>query len=271
MNWFISATLAVLAASAIALLAYRRKTLTLDGALAAATVGALIVIGAGWWGGVILLTFFVTSSVLSILRARQGEPTTQRHARGSTRDAVQVLANGGIATAFAIIFGVTDEPVAFAAFAGAIAAANADTWATEIGGMSKQLPRMLFSWKRVEPGVSGGVTLAGTTASVAGATCIGVIAGLGIAMGAVDVDIGSARIVAALAVGGFAGSMVDSVLGETIQAVYFCAACNTETEDRVHKCGSETKRLRGIGGFNNDVVNAVATLSGAIVAGLLTF
>jgi uncharacterized protein (TIGR00297 family) len=271
MNWYVSAALAVVAALAIALLAYKKKTLTIDGALAAAAVGALIVIGAGWWGGVILLTFFVSSSALSIIRAKRKGTSTDRHSRGNRRDMVQVLANGGAAAVFAIVFGINEKPFAFAASAGAIAAANADTWATEIGGMSRQIPRLLFSRKRVEPGVSGGVTLAGFIASLAGAASIGLVAGLGIALGAVDLSKTAALVIASLTIGGLFGSIVDSVLGESVQAVYFCPTCNTETEDRVHKCGSETKRLRGIDGFNNDVVNAVATLSGALVAGLLTF
>jgi uncharacterized membrane protein len=71
-------------------------------------------------------------------------------------------------------------------------------------------------------------------------------------------------------VAGFVGSVVDSFLGASVQAVYLCPSCGVETENRVHHCGSEAKRLRGIGVINNDVVNVAATLSGAIVAGVLT-
>lgn len=270
MSEIISALAAVVAASGVALLAYRRRTLAMSGAVAAAIVGALIVIGAGWWGGLILITFFITSSAFSLMRARRRSGTSDRHARGHRRDAIQVAANGGLATLFAILYGLTDKPAVFAAFAGALAAANADTWATEIGGMSGQRPRLLLSGKRVEPGVSGGVTTAGLLASLAGAACIGLVAALGIALGLVDHAPGTVRILVALTIGGFVGSIVDSALGESVQAVYFCPVCEVETEERVHRCGNEAKRLRGNGVINNDAVNGLATLTGAVVAGLLT-
>jgi uncharacterized protein (TIGR00297 family) len=270
MNEFVSGAIAVAAAIAIAFVAYRKQTLSTDGAIAAAAVGALIVIGADWWGGVILLTFFVTSSALSLIRARQGDAQIDRHSRGHQRDAVQVLANGGVATAFALLFGLIDKPWAFGGFAGAIAAANADTWATEIGRMKGHNPRMLLSRKPVAPGASGGVTLAGILASLGGALSVGIVGGIGVAIGAVDISTSTALMIVALAIGGFVGSSVDSALGETVQAVYFCPFCQVETEDRVHNCGSETKLVRGFRVFNNDVVNACATLSGALVALLLT-
>jgi uncharacterized protein (TIGR00297 family) len=271
MNEVISAALAIAAASVVAFLAFRRHTLSTSGAIAASVVGAFIVVGAGWWGGVILLTFFVTSSALSLMRARRPSKSLDRHSRGHRRDAVQVLANGAIATLFAIGFGLIDEAWAFAAFAGALAAANADTWATEIGGMSGQIPRLMLSGKKVAPGVSGGVTAAGLLASLAGGACIGLVAALGIALGLVDHGPSTVSMIVAASIGGFCGSLVDSIIGERFQAVYYCPACNLETEDRIHRCGAEAKRLRGVSVISNDAVNGLATLTGAIVAALLTF
>jgi uncharacterized protein (TIGR00297 family) len=270
MNSIVSAALAIVAALIIALFAYRRNTLSPSGALAATIVGALIVIGVGWWGGVILLTFFISSSALSLMSAKKRPKAIDRHARGHQRDAVQVLANGGIASVFAIAFGFNDSSFAFAAFAGALAAANADTWATEIGGMSGQAPRLILSGKSVAAGVSGGVTPAGLGASLAGGASIGLVAALGIAIGAIEHTSTPARIIVATTVAGFAGSVLDSVIGERWQAVFYCPVCNLETEDHVHRCGNQAKRLRGISVINNDAVNALATATGALVAGLLT-
>jgi uncharacterized protein (TIGR00297 family) len=271
MNEVISTALAIAAASVVAFVAFHRHTLSASGAIAATLIGALIVIGAGWWGGVILISFFVTSSALSLIRAQRRLGTLDRHSRGHRRDAVQVLANGGIATLMAIAFGLSEEARAFAAFAGALAAANADTWATEIGGMSGQTPRLILSGKKVAPGVSGGVTAAGLLASFAGGAGIGLVAALGIALGFVDDGPSAIRMIVAATFGGFCGSIVDSIIGERYQAVYLCPACNLETEDRIHRCGADAKRLRGVSVINNDTVNGLATLTGAIVAGLLTF
>jgi uncharacterized protein (TIGR00297 family) len=270
MNEIASAALAVAAAIVVAFAAFKKHSLAPTGAFAAAVVGSLVVIGAGWWGGVVLVTFFVTSSALSLLRARRNPERAARQARGHRRDAVQVVANGGVATMCALVFGLSDEPVLFAAFVGALAAATADTWATEIGGLLGRRPRLILSGKRVEPGVSGGVTSAGLIASAAGALLIGLVSAVGIAAGFVDDAPSAGRLVIATTIAGFAGSIVDSILGASVQAVYFCPACGIETENRIHRCGTEAKRIRGLGVINNDVVNILATLTGAIVAGILT-
>jgi uncharacterized protein (TIGR00297 family) len=270
MNEGTSAALAVAAATLVAFAAFKKRTLAPSGAVAAAVVGSLVVIGAGWWGGVVLVTFFVTSSALSLLRARRKPERTVQQARGHRRDAVQVAANGAVATLCAVLFGLSAEPALFAAFAGTLAAATADTWATEIGGMWGKMPRLILSRKNVEPGISGGVTPTGLTASVAGALLIATAAAVGVAVGFVDDAPDVTRLIIAISVAGFAGSILDSALGESVQVVYFCPSCGIETENRVHRCGTEAKRLRGIGVINNDVVNIAATLTGAIVAGVLT-
>jgi uncharacterized protein (TIGR00297 family) len=270
MNDVVSAALAFAAAGFVAFAAFRKETLALSGAFAATAVGALILLGAGWCGGVVLVTFFVTSSALSKAKARRKPSADTRHARGHRRDAVQVAANGGVATVFAVLFGLSSEPAAFAAFAGALAAATADTWATEIGGMSGQAPRLILTGERVVAGASGGVTPAGLIASLAGALLIGTVSAIGIAAGFVDDASGVGRLITAITIAGLSGSIADSLLGASAQAVFFCPVCGVETEDRVHRCGTEAKRLRGVGVINNDVVNIAATLTGAIVAGVMT-
>ena len=67
-------------------------------------------------------------------------------------------------------------------------------------------------------------------------------------------------------VSGLVGSLFDSYLGATVQAMYYCPVCKKETERRVHNCGTETLPLRGIAWINNDVVNFLATAFGAVVA-----
>jgi uncharacterized membrane protein len=73
-------------------------------------------------------------------------------------------------------------------------------------------------------------------------------------------------VIAALA-GGLAGSMMDSVLGATVQGSYRCPRCGKVTESRVHRCGTRTELIKGASWVNNDLVNTVATLVGAAVTG----
>ena len=60
--------------------------------------------------------------------------------------------------------------------------------------------------------------------------------------------------------------MVDSILGATMQAMYYCPACEKETERRIHNCGTWTRPMRGFTWLNNDVVNFIATLFGGLLA-----
>jgi uncharacterized protein (TIGR00297 family) len=230
--------------SGVAGLAYWRRSLTPDGALAAAGVGTVVFATGGLAPALALLTFFVSSSGLSAFKT--AAKTAQ--AKGSRRDAWQVLANGGAATAYLAV-GVPHG------FLGALAAAGADTWATELGMLARQPPRLITTLRTVRPGTSGGITVQGLLASLAGAAVVG----LGWRVGG-----GSLRGVRVTLIAGVTGALVDSLLGATVQAVYVCATCRAELEAPRHPgCGQPARRVRGWAGVNNDVVNALATLAGA--------
>jgi uncharacterized membrane protein len=144
-----------------------------------------------------------------------------------------------------------------AAGAGALAASAADTWGTEIGMLSKSSPRMITTWRTVPTGTSGGVSAIGLGAIVAGALFISLAAWL------VHRNVYMAL---AVSLGGLAGALVDSISGALWQSRRICAQCNCATERLVHDCGTRTERAGGIGWLNNDGVNAVCTLVGALVA-----
>ena len=245
---------ATLLAATVGSLAYWRRALTLDGALGATAVGALIFRRGGLPATSALLAFFVSSSALSRLQEARKTSGSLAQAKGARRDAGQVLANGGVA-ALALAVGRPGGCL------GALATANADTWATELGMLSRRRPRLITTLAVVEPGTSGGVTAAGLLASLAGASLVGAVWAI------------SAGSVAAWRVGlvaGLVGSIVDSLLGATVQALYQCPVCGQRTERAVHHgCGQRGVRLRGVEWIDNDVVNALATLSGALLGGLL--
>ncbi len=214
------------------------------GALAALAVGALVAIGTGWAGVALLLAFFLPATLLT--------------PGGGRRRAVQVLANGGIAAAAALL--ARAHPAWGAAFAGALAAAAADTWATEIGGRSRQLPRLITTGRPVAAGTSGGVTWLGTAAGAAGAAFIAAVAAL---LGMVRP--GWAALAGA---GGFAACLADSLLGATLQARYRCATCGTVCETPRPCCGRIPALAGGLRWMTNDTVNLLATAAGAVVAAL---
>jgi len=187
------------------------RWLTRRGAAAALAVGLATIWGFGWRGLVLLLAFFVSGSLLT-----EG---------GGQRSERQVLANGGVA-ALAALAG------SWIAFAGALATATADTWASEIGRHARTPPRLITNGKPVAAGTDGGMTLLGTTAGIAGA---GLIAALSYVFGQ--------RGAPAIAVAGVVGMLVDSLLGATAQGK--------------------------IPWMDNDAVNLAATLAGAACARLV--
>ena len=250
---------------AIGAIGYKRGALSGSGVGGALLTGTLIFGLGGWEWGTLLIVFFVSSSALSFYRARDKRGLAEKFAKGSRRDLSQALANGGLAALLVVLSLIWPHPLWFVACAGAMAAVNADTWATELGVLSAPPPRLITTGQRVEVGASGGVTWLGTWASLGGALLIGLVGGLWLlALG--QGWVGAGVLLLAATVGGLAGSLMDSLLGATVQAIYWCDACQKETERVIHRCGAETRQSRGYRWLGNDLVNFVASAVGALAA-----
>ncbi len=245
----------------MALGGWRARSLTAAGALAATLVGTLILTGTGWPGGLVLGVFFIGSTGIESLLERRGSRVARRGSAGDsrleTRDPHQVLANGGPA-ALAALLGFDHPSLALWIVTASLAAAAADTWATSIGARSATPPRLLVSGRVVAPGTSGGVTAIGTMGGLVGAA---LVAAAGSLAGG-----GGARVFVSGTLIGFAGMLVDSVLGGTLQGRFHCTRCGVQSEWRRHRCGEATVHREGIAWLNNDAVNLAAT-SLAAVAG----
>ena len=126
--------LGFLLAILIAYLAYKARSLNQSGAIAAAFTGTIIFGIGGWEWAVLLLTFFITSSALSRAFKKRKQGLDEKFSKGHERDAGQVFGNGGVATFFAALhFFFPESSLPWVGFAAALAAVNADTWATELG------------------------------------------------------------------------------------------------------------------------------------------
>ncbi len=244
----------------IGLLAWRAHALSPNGAFAATLVGGLIFGLGGISWAALLLMFFVSSSALSKAFAHRKSAVNEKFSKGNQRDWGQVLANGGLGALLAIVYALLPgQDWVWAAFGGAMAAVNADTWATELGVLSAAPPRLITTGKVVDRGTSGGISLLGTLAALGGAIVIG---GTVLMTGR-----GSLTLLGIIALAGLAGSLFDSLLGATVQAIYYCPACQKETERHPrHLCGAETAPLRGWRWLNNDWVNFGCSVVGALVA-----
>ena len=246
-----------LVAAAIAIAAWRAGVLSRSGAGAALFIGALA-IAAGWTWGALLILYFVSSSALSRVGARvKARRSGSIVEKGGARDAAQVLANGGVFAAAAVLALAHPLDIWLTAGAGALAASASDTWGTEIGMLSSAPPRMITTWKVVPTGTSGGVSAIGLAAMVAGSLFIATAAWL---------LHWNAMVALAVSLGGLTGALADSFGGALWQSRRFCAQCKRATERLVHDCGTRTDRAGGFGWLDNDGINAACTLVGAVVA-----
>lgn len=250
----------------IALAGYRRRALSRSGVAGALLVGTSIFGFGGWAWGIVLVVFFGSSSVLSHYREDQKEKLAEKFSKGSQRDLAQTLANGGLGAALALAHAFFPSATLWAAFAGAMATVNADTWATELGMLGRAGPRLITTGRPVEVGTSGGVSWRGTVAAIAGAGVIGLSAGL-LGLMAHAGGLRSLGLAAIATACGLFGSLFDSLLGATVQAIYYCPRCGKETERHpLHRCGDQTFRLRGWNWLDNDWVNFLSAAAGALAA-----
>lgn len=258
---------------------YLAGALSRSGALGALGVGtAVFGLGGPLWG-LLLLAFFASSSALSEWRAEDKQDPAGRFQKGGRRDLGQVLANGGVAAVLAALQAASNlgwiGPLdLFPALVGALAAVTADTWATELGMLAAMPPRLITTGEPVPRGRSGGVTIIGTTAAVAGGAFIGAVAALlfGVsdllAFSTLDpalLRLDGLRFALLAPLAGLAASAVDSYLGATVQALYADAA-GEPTELPLGQAGRPRRLLRGWRRMDGDAVNFLASLVGALLA-----
>ena len=181
--------------------------LTIDGA-AAATLFGIVALGfGGWTGAAITLAFFVSSSLISKDQFDDEGILTLTF----RRDGIQVWANGFWFAFWLLIWFLSKEPVFMVAAVTSMAFSTADTWGSEMGGHRiKGKTWLISSFKKVEPGTDGGISVAGTLAALVGAAFITAI------FWVMNPDYQWVSLLVVI-LGGFIGSMIDSLVGATIQ------------------------------------------------------
>lgn len=263
--------LAIVIATLFAFVAYRLRMLTISGAISTCLMGSVIYGLGNAKFMAPLLAFFLSSSLLSKWRKEKKLLLTGNHdAKGEQRDAAQVWANGGAAFCCVVAFYLATHPVSrlplltlrllLMLYLSALATVNADTWATEIGKLSKKPPRLLTTWRAVTPGMSGAVSGMGMAGAFLGALFIPLVA--------LPIWKLNPAEILVITWAGFMGSLLDSVFGATLQAHYRDVKTGELTE-RTQIQGRELKQVRGIRGVSNDLVNFAASLCGVLVAWIM--
>ena len=197
-----------------------------------------------------------------ILKKNDKKELSEKFEKGNQRDLGQVFANGSLGAGLAICSYLFPTSIWFPLFVGVMSTVTADTWATELGTLSKRPPRLITSGKVVEVGTSGGVSPFGTAVSLLGGAAIGFIAGA-----FTTNSLGQMLLLGGF--GGLIGSLFDSFLGATVQGVYYSKEKKKETEKKFDSQGYQNQRLRGWSWMTNDLVNLLASFVGGLISLLL--
>jgi len=236
-----------------------KQALTKGGIIAALILDIIISVSLGNFGFTVLLAFFALGVLIDKIKKRYNKTKQNIEKKGARRDAVQVMANGFVSALCATLYLVFKNPVFVIAFVASLAEALADTAASGIGAFSKRTFDP-FRMKKCEQGISGGMSLIGTCASVLGAV---IISGFALAFGRIT-PIESLIVVFS----GFMGGVFDSMLGSLLQVKYKCSVCGKILEREEH-CGETTVKHSGLPLVTNDTVNLFGTLFAAICAVLI--
>lgn len=256
----ISATVEFFIVVSFALAAVLLHTIDGRGFLASTVVGFSIIYGGGLSWFVIVAVFFTLGVVFTLYKYGYKRKLGSAQEKGGARSWPNILANGGVASAIALL-NFTGPTLGLAVlFLGAISTSAADTVATELGLLSRRKPRLITNLTRtVTPGTSGGVTLLGVLGAVFASLVIGSLAFF---LGLMTTQL---EVVPICVIGGVLGASFDSVLGAVVQRRGYCVVCHRPTEALRH-CGESARVVGGVRYIENNLVNLLATVVGAAVS-----
>jgi len=173
-----------------------------------------------------------------------------------------VLANGLPILIFSILEGTMHASLFTIGYVTANASFLCDTVSTEIGITSKEEPFLITNFKKTLKGRSGAITTLGTLAGTLSATLLAIISYLIIQEQLNRIIL----LVIIVATSSTLANLIDSLLGATIQAIYYCKYCATFSEEEKHTCGNLCEKVSGFKYINNHVVNFLANLTGALIS-----
>jgi uncharacterized protein (TIGR00297 family) len=218
-------------------LAIHRRWLTVGGAAAACWMGLLIYATCGMKGFIAPATFLIGGSLLS----RLNKPVREK----TGRNAVQVFANGIAGIICMVAFGITGNEIFLIAASVSFGIGMCDSVSSEAGVFFKGRTVNIVSLKKIEPGFSGGISVQGTLAGLAGVALLAVLVCIAYHFPiAVFLKITTA---------GFAGMVADSLLGSVLQARY-----QTSNGVVTEHATSGAVLVKGVRWCDNDVVNLIS-------------
>jgi len=269
----------------------RKGSLSKSGLIGASLVGLATFSNPQVLTTVVLLVFFVSSSMLTKFHFDRKQTLEEGLTKAGQRGFIQVMCNGLTGSVMAVLYqyNLSSNPsyanlcltsgdwttFFLLCFIGHYACCCADTWASEVGILNPDWPYLITTLKQVPPGTNGAISLLGTLASLMGGQTIGLVSALtlryqhpecGLRLGLMGLGI----------IAGLTGSLIDSLLGATVQATYL----NKTTNKIIHGTPAPSttiekskdlkpKCISGKDYIDNNMVNFLSSLITALFTGIL--
>jgi uncharacterized protein (TIGR00297 family) len=246
----------------VSVVVWRTRALDAAGGAVAVLLGAVVYLTVGRGGVLLLVAFLAVSAAFTRIGYERKRSVGAAELKGGTRGWRNVLGNGGVAGVAAVMYALdaSNRHLYLYAFIGSVAAVFADTMATEVGLLSRGRVRRIIGFGEARPGEPGGVTALGYV-GVLMAAMISYAVSLLFFTNPLD----PVKLLVTVLLASTIGATADSVAGQLLQSLYRCRVCGALTELPNH-CGEPSVLVRGVRGFDNQAVNAVCALTGAVVA-----
>jgi uncharacterized protein (TIGR00297 family) len=200
--------IAVIVAFTFGYFAFRFKTADLSGLFSAALVGIILIVFADARWFMVMLAFFILGAISTRYKYEYKKKIGIEQGQGGARGYRNVFANGIVAAAAAVLYGVFVRPEFIVLYIGCVATAAADTMASEIG-VTGGTPYMITTLRKVPIGTNGGVTMTGELVALAGGFLVCVVA--------LFLTIITPWMLVICTIAGFAGTNIDSLVGATLE------------------------------------------------------
>ncbi len=245
----LSHILAIISIISILIFSYLKRQLTFRAIIAGLVVGMILYYCGGWLFLIVLYTFFISSVIISnIKKTYKNAVTAKIQEKNNIRDCTQVFANSGLALIFALIYHFSKDQIYEIIVLILFACHNADTWASELGLLSKENPVFIVGFKKAQKGISGAITLTGIVGSFLGSFIIAIL---------YLTFKGDIKNTFLISIFGFIGALIDSILGQFLQALYYDDKLNQFSEKK-YSGNRMNRKIKGCSMITNDVVNILA-------------
>lgn len=210
--------IAVVIAFVFGYFAFRAKTADLSGLFSIALVGVILLVFADATWLLVMLTFFILGSACTRYKFEYKKQIGVEQGKSGARGYRNVFANGIVACAAAVLYGVFVQPVFIVMYVGCVATAAADTMASEIG-VTGGIPYMITTLRRVPIGTNGGVSVKGEAVCILGSLVVSLVA--------LGLHVITPWMAVICTITGFVGTNLDSLVGALLENKGFLGNAGT--------------------------------------------